>query len=72
MTESHVVAALITKRAELAGLIGAWEHGGGLLARCQRTRRSRRSLGLERLLRYCARPAFALERLREIAPEHLV
>ena len=28
--------------------------------------------GLERLLRYCARPAFALERLREIDPEHLV
>jgi len=28
--------------------------------------------GLERLLRYCARPAFALERLREIDSEHLV
>ncbi len=28
--------------------------------------------GLERLLRYCARPAFALERLREIDPQHLV
>ncbi|MGB7988727.1 MAG: transposase [Candidatus Methylophosphatis roskildensis] len=28
--------------------------------------------GLERRLRYCARPAFALERLREIDPEHLV
>ena len=28
--------------------------------------------GLERLLRYCARPAFALERLREIDAEHLV
>jgi len=28
--------------------------------------------GLERLLRYCARPAFALERLRQIDPEHLV
>jgi hypothetical protein len=27
--------------------------------------------GLERLLRYCARPAFALERLREIDREHL-
>jgi hypothetical protein len=27
---------------------------------------------LERLLRYCARPAFALERLRQIDPEHLV
>ena len=29
-------------------------------------------LGLERLLRYCARPAFALERLREIDAERLV
>jgi len=29
-------------------------------------------LGLERLLRYCARPAFALDRLREIDAEHLV
>ena len=29
-------------------------------------------MGLERLLRYCARPAFALRRLREIYPEHLV
>ena len=28
--------------------------------------------GLERLLRYCARPAFALERLSEIDAEHLV
>ena len=28
--------------------------------------------GLERLLRSCARPAFALERLREIDAEHLV
>jgi hypothetical protein len=27
---------------------------------------------LERPLRYCPRPAFALERLREIDPEHLV
>jgi hypothetical protein len=28
--------------------------------------------GMERLLRYCARPAFALERPRQIDPEHLV
>lgn len=28
--------------------------------------------GRERLLRYCARPAFALERLREVDTEHLV
>ena len=30
------------------------------------------SVVLERLLRYCARPAFALVRLREIDAEHLV
>jgi hypothetical protein len=28
--------------------------------------------GRERLLRYCARPPFALERLRELDAEHLV
>ena len=28
--------------------------------------------GLERLLRYCARPAFAQERLRQLDPEHFV
>lgn len=27
--------------------------------------------GRERLLRYCARPPFALERLRDVDPEHL-
>jgi hypothetical protein len=33
---------------------------------------SRDPLGLERLLRYCARPAFSLERLRESDAERLV
>ena len=28
--------------------------------------------GRERLLRYCARPQFALERLRELDPERLL
>jgi len=28
--------------------------------------------GRERLLRYCARPPVALERLRELDPEHLL
>ena len=28
--------------------------------------------GRERLLRYCARPPFALDRLRELDPEHLI
>ena len=39
--------------------------------RCRRIEANDRS-GLERLLRYCARPVFALERLRQIDAEHLV
>lgn len=35
------------------------EHGGGFSVDAHERE------GLERLLRYCARPAFALERLRE-------
>ncbi|HRQ96556.1 MAG TPA: transposase [Candidatus Accumulibacter phosphatis] len=49
-----------------------WEHGGGFpldaSVRIEGTDRP----GLERLLRHCARPAFALERWREIDAEHLV
>jgi len=43
--------------------MGGWEHGGGFSVdasvRIEDTDRS----GLERLLRYCARPRFALEHL---------
>lgn len=49
-----------------------WEHSGAFaIDACARIEAEDRG-GLARLLRYCARPAFALERLREIAPEHLV
>ncbi len=52
--------------------MASWEHGGGFSldvgVRVEGTDRP----GLERLLRYCARPAFALERWREIDAEHLV
>jgi len=52
--------------------MAAWEHGGGFsLDASVRIEAADRS-GLERLLRYCARPVFALERLRQIDPEHLV
>ena len=52
--------------------MAAWEHGGGFsVAAAVRIEAHERD-GLERLLRYCARPAFALEHLREIDPEHLV
>ena len=52
--------------------MASWEHGGGFsLDAGVRIEAEDRS-GLERLLRYCARPVFALERLRQIDPEHLV
>ena len=57
---------------EDAEAMGTWDHGGGFsLDASVRIEASDRQ-GLERLLRYCARPAFALERLREIDAEHLV
>ena len=48
------------------------EHGGGFPVDAAVRIEAHERDGLERLLRYCARPAFALERLREIDPEHLV
>ena len=52
--------------------MAAWDHGGGFsLDASVRIEVADRS-GLERLLRYCARPVFALERLRQIDPDHLV
>ena len=49
-----------------------WPHGGGFSVDGEVGIEAKDRKGLERLLRYCARPAFALERLREIDPEHLV
>ena len=57
---------------EDAQLMAAWEHGGGFSVNAEVRIEKHDRNGLERLLRYCARPAFALERLREIDPEHLV
>jgi hypothetical protein len=55
-----------------ARAMGQWQHGGGFSVdgsvRIEATDRT----GRERLLRYCARPPFALERLRELNPERLV
>ncbi len=55
-----------------AQAMAQWEHGGGFsvdasvrIAAADRARR-------ERLLRYCARPPFALDRLRERDPEHVL
>jgi len=52
--------------------MGEWEHGGGFSLDASVRIEADDREGLERLLRYCARPAFALERLRQIDPEHLV
>jgi hypothetical protein len=49
-----------------------WAHGGGFSLDASVRIEGADRPGLERLLRYCARPAFALERLREIDAEHLV
>ncbi len=57
---------------EDAQTMAAWEHGGGFSVDAEVRIEAFDRDGLERLLRYCARPAFALERLREIDPEHRV
>ena len=55
-----------------AQTMAAWEHGGGFsIDAAVRIERHDRN-GLQRLLRYGARPALALQRLRQIDPEHLV
>ena len=54
-----------------ADQMGAWEHDGGFSidasVRIEGTDRP----ALERLLRYCARPPFALEHLQQLDAEHL-
>jgi hypothetical protein len=55
-----------------AQAMAQWEHGGGFSVdgsvRIAATERA----GRERLLRYCARPPFALDRQRELDPDHLL
>ena len=52
--------------------MASWDHGGGFsLDASVRIEGADRS-GLERLLRYCARPPFALERLEQTSHEQLV
>ena len=58
--------------ADDAQVMAKWEHGGGFSIDAKVRIAAHERCGLERLLRYCARPAFALERLREIDAEHLV
>ena len=50
----------------------SWDHDGGFSLDARVRLEADDRSGLERLLRYCARPVFALERLRQIDPDHLV
>ena len=52
--------------------MGGWEHGGGFSMDASVRIESTDRAGLERLLRYCARPPFALEHLQQLDAEHLV
>ncbi|MDP2761363.1 MAG: IS91 family transposase [Sideroxyarcus sp.] len=62
------------------GLIGksdrdemmGWEHGGGFSLDASVCIEGRDRTGLERLLRYCARPPFALEHLQQLDAGHLL
>lgn len=62
------------------GLIGkgdrdemmGWEHGGGFSLDASVCIGGADRAGLERLLRYCARPPFALEHLHTLDAEHLI
>ena len=55
-----------------AQAMGQWEHGGGFSVDGSVRIEAADRAGRERLLRYCARPPFALNRLRELDREHLV
>lgn len=57
---------------EVAEDMASWDHDGGFSLDASVRIEADDRPGLERLLRYCARPVFALERLRQIDPEHLV
>jgi hypothetical protein len=49
-----------------------WEHGGGFSVEASVRIAAADRVGRERLLRCCARPPFALDRLRELDREHFI
>ncbi len=55
-----------------ARAMGPWAHGGGFAVDGSVRIEAADRAGRERLLRYCARPPFALDRLRELDPERLL
>ena len=52
--------------------MAGWHHGGGFSLDASVRIDGPDRAGLERLLRYCARPPFALERLEQLADDQLV
>lgn len=52
--------------------MAGWDHGGGFSLDASVCIEGHDRAGLERLLRYCARPPFALERLEQLAHDQLV
>ena len=52
--------------------MAGWHHGGGFSLDASVRIEGQDRAGLERLLRYCARPPFALERLEQIRDDQLV
>jgi len=55
-----------------ARAMGQWTHGGGFSVDSSVRIEAADRAGRERLLRYCARPPFALDRLRKLDPERLL
>lgn len=58
-------------KADRAEMLG-WEHGGGFSLDASVCIEGHDRAGLERLLRYCARPPFALEHLHTLDAGHLL
>ena len=57
---------------DAAQAMAKWDHGGGFSVDTSMRIAAVDRAGHERLLRYCARPPFALDWLRELDPEHLL
>jgi hypothetical protein len=52
--------------------MAGWDHGGGFSLDASVRIDAAHRAGLERLLRYCARPPFALERLEQLAHDQVI
>jgi len=68
----HAVARRGLLPDDDAWAMGQWDHGGGFSVDASVRIAAADRAARERLLRYCARPPFALDRLRELDPEHLI